>query len=58
MTTCRGQLEAESLELEAAVEAKEKQLSSLRTENRKTMVVSVALMLILLFFYYIYITWS
>ena len=49
-------MEAESRELLSAVEEKEKQLSTLRRENRKTMVVSVALLLILFIPYYLYTT--
>lgn len=50
----RKQLEVESRELGMAVEDHKRQLSALRKENRKTMMVSVAIMFLLGLAYYAY----
>lgn len=50
----RKQLEVESRELGVAVEDHKRQLSALRKENRKTMMVSVAIMFLLGLAYYAY----
>lgn len=51
----REQLEREVKEVGQAVETAEKQLASLRRENRKTMFVSVFIFVLLVICYYLFI---
>ena len=52
--TCREQLEQEVREVREEVEVAEKQLVSLRRENRKTMLVSVFIFALLIAVYYLF----
>lgn len=50
---CREQLEQEVREVREEMEMTEKQLLSLRRENRKTMLVSVFIFVLLIILYYL-----
>lgn len=52
--TCREQLEQEVRHVREEVEVAEKQLVSLRRENRKTMLVSVFIFALLIALYYLF----
>ena len=56
MCWCREQLEQEVREVREEMEMAEKQLLSLRRENRKTMLMSVFIFVLLIMLYYLLTT--